>query len=418
MLSQRAFSRLVSLANASSLVRTGSSSLRTFTTGSTTGRGTLFSCYSRLSASKHSSPLAAVSSTYALGRSLTAPKAFQGQILRGFSQRTELFSRPVFISSTSPRSLRVQLQQHQRRAYSDYPQRRRRPFRFLFKVMLISSALVALPAIIVFGAPVASLFVIPLAVGSIVGGALLLTGGVLFLALPMAAVGGAIALYVFSMPAAVAIKDMNNILKRESGEHYKTALAALGPDWEVQSSSPDEWFRWEFPTRTGQLDRINIRMAVFDPNDQSGRKERMFRFLDRIESESSEEELVVIDGEEKQREKKVIRSGNFEISNNSESLKVQHLHIKREQDHVLITMEDRGERLMEQKWARKYLDLARIVDRAATEMEAQHPGLSLGQQVVLVHRNERSLWNRLSFYGDVAVRVPVDRQWVKDLSEL
>lgn len=245
-----------------------------------------------------------------------------------------------------------------------------------------------------------------------------MTGGILILALPMAAVGGAVALYIFSMPAAVAVRDMNNILKRESREHYKTALAALGPDWEVQSSSPDEWFHWTFPTTAGQLDKISVRMAVFDPNDHTGRKERMFRFLDRIDSESFEEEHVVIDGEERKKTKKITKSGHFQMSNNSESFKIERLDVQREQDHILITMEDRGERLMEQKWAKKYLQLARIVDRAAAEMEMQHPGLNLGQQVVLVHRNEKSFWNRFSFYGDVAVRMPVDRQWVKDLSEM
>jgi hypothetical protein len=292
--------------------------------------------------------------------------------------------------------------------------------------MIVSSALVALPAIVVFGAPIASLFMIPIAVGGIVGGALLLTGGILFLALPMAAVGGAVAFYVISMPAAVAVKDMNKILKRDRKDHYETAMGTLGSDWEIQSSSPEEWFQWSFPTRPGQDDKISIRMAVFDPNDHSDRKERTFRFLDRIRSESyekeeeGEEHIVLIDGEEKKKYKKdrILRNGHLTLSNDSNSFKVKHLDVKREQDHFLIQIEDDGERLMQQKWAKKYLQLARIVDRAATEMESQHPGLNLGSQVVLVHRNEESFWNKFSFYGDIALRVPVDRQWVRDLKDL
>ncbi|KAG0051918.1 hypothetical protein BGZ83_003198 [Gryganskiella cystojenkinii] len=426
MLPQLPLSRLMSLANASSIVRTGSSSLRTFTARSAGTRNMSFNG-SRISqpnlAAKLNSSFSSPLISAARVSFLTPRTTFEGQTFRGFSQRVGLFSKQTSVSASPIRSSRLsqQLQKNNRRSYSSHHPRKRRPFRFLFKIMVVSSAIVALPAIIVLGAPIASLFVIPLAVGGIVGGALLLTGGILFFAIPMAVVGGAIALYVFSMPAAVAFKDMNGILKRDKKDHYETALAALGPDWEIQSSGPQEWFRWTFPQNQSDLDKVSIRMAVFDPNDISERKARAFRWLDNIETRTHENEIVYDEDEETKVIKKKVKKnrGHFEMTNNSDSFEIEHLEVKREGDHILIEIEDHGDRFMKQKLSKKYLELARIVDRAATEMEAAHPGMKLGDQVVLVHRLDKgSFWNQFSFYGDIALRVPVDRQWVKDLSDL
>lgn len=86
-------------------------------------------------------------------------------------------------------------------------------------------------------------------------------------------------------------------------------------------------------------------------------------------------------------------------------------------------MEDDGAKMMDQPWAKKYLALGQIVDRAASEMEAARPGMKLGEQVVLVHKNDKrrggddSFWRRWSPYGDLSVRIPFDRTWVKDLSD-
>ena len=106
---------------------------------------------------------------------------------------------------------------------------------------------------------------------------------------------------------------------------------------------------------------------------------------------------------------------------------LESLKIQRDGDHILVHMEEDGAKMMDQIWAKKYLALGQVVDRAASEMEAARPGMKLGEQVVLVHKNnsssngrhhnDDSFWRRWSPYGDLSLRIPFDRTWVKDLSE-
>lgn len=272
----------------------------------------------------------------------------------------------------------------------------RRPF--IRRMMILSTLFVAIPAVVAFDAPYSTLIMVPLAVG----GGLLLTRSLLFFVLPVAVVGGAAAFWVVSMPAATTVKDLNKILKRNEQGDFVSALNALGPNWTVQAAKSDEWFRWTFPetvNKTGDkpvaLDKVNIRIGVFDPKDQSESKVRTFKFLDRIQD-----------------------SGEFKKCRNGKKAKcIENLQVHRDENHIVISMEDNGEKIMEQEWAKKYLELGQIVDRAASELEARQPGKKLGEQVVLVHKNKDSFWSRFSPYGDLSLRIPFNRTWVHDLSD-
>ncbi|KAF9898162.1 hypothetical protein BX616_004399, partial [Lobosporangium transversale] len=288
---------------------------------------------------------------------------------------------------------------------------RRRPMRFVFRMMALSTLFVAVPAIVVFDAPYRTLAVVPLTVFG-TGAVLILAGRLLYVALPILAIGGATAFWVTTMPAASTVKDLQKILKRdEKGGQYSTALGALGSEWEIQRAQPNEWFRWTFPESGDkkQLDKVDIRIAVFDPNDYSDRKARAMRFLDKFQGHDD------LDATEDMRHhwKK-----NKKYEDNCEILKS--LQVKREGDQFVIKMEEDGEKVMEHPLAKKYLALGRIVDRAAKEMEASQPGLKLGEQVVLVHKNKKhedSFWNRWSPYGDLSLRIPFNRTWINDLDD-
>ncbi|CAO3573720.1 unnamed protein product [Mortierella alpina] len=337
--------------------------------------------------------------------------AFGGQTSRG------IFTKNSSLSSLVPLRMRMTARsgiQQQWRAYSSNQiiPKRRRPFRFLFKVMAVSAALVALPAVLIFGAPVASFIFVPIVVGGFVGGVFLLTGGLLVLILPLVTIGGALTLGALFMPAMSVVRDLNKIVKRahsDKSDGHWSALAALGPEWEIQPAiASEEWFRWRFPASADALDRISVRMAVFDPQDKSERKQNAFRFLDKV-SEGDQDEDDAHGGVV------IKKSGRFEVRNNSNTFSVQNLSVRRERDHFLIEMEDDGAKLLDQKWGRGYLELAQIVDRAASELEAAQPGLKLGDQVVLVKRDPHSFWNKLSLYGNLNVRVPFSRTWVHDV---
>ncbi|KAF9348513.1 hypothetical protein BGX26_000093 [Mortierella sp. AD094] len=341
-------------------------------------------------------------------------QSFQRQTVRGFShQRNSLLTRNAFTKPSFPQTI----QRQQRRAYSSS---KRRPFRFVFKMMLISSALVALPLIVVFGAPVLSLVFIPLAVGGIVGGALLLAGGVLFFVVPIVAVGGAVTFWFFAMPVAVTAGDLNKVLKRAKKQASSDsplgptpALTALGPDWEIQKSKSGEWFRWEFPRSDNELDRIDIRMAVFDPNDNSDRKHNGLKWLNIKDSDDNDND----NDNDKHNKSGKKDHVNLQLRNNSEKFSVENLVVRREDDYVVIQIEDDGAKLLSQKWGKKYLELAKLVDRAATELESTQ-GLKLGSQVVLVRKEDHSsFWNKFSLCGDIAPRIPFDRTWVHDVTD-
>ncbi|KAH7044912.1 hypothetical protein BKA57DRAFT_468211, partial [Linnemannia elongata] len=294
-------------------------------------------------------------------------------------------------------------------------------------MMVLSTVLVAVPMVMIFDAPCNTLVYVPLTVGG-AGLALMLTGRLLYIALPIFAIGGAAMFWATTMPAANTVKDLKKILERDeksngNGRYAPTALSALGGDWEVQPARPDEWFRWTFPTVSSStskgdkpdaaaLDKLSVRMAILDPHDQSERKAKTMKFLDKFQDKevSSKMRRHFKDHADSD-------SHHRECSRMLESLKVQ-----RDGDHILVQMEDDGAKMMDQPWAKKYLALGQIVDRAASEMEAARPGMKLGDQVVLVHKIDKrrgaedSFWRRWSPYGDLSVRIPFDRTWVKDLS--
>ncbi|KAF9087603.1 hypothetical protein BGX23_007988 [Mortierella sp. AD031] len=282
--------------------------------------------------------------------------------------------------------------------------------------MVFSTALVAIPAILYLGAPMTTVIFVPIAVGGVVGGALLLTGSLLILILPIVAIGGAAYFLFIAVPASMTVRELNQTIKRSKKDEFATALEALGPDWEIQPARPDEWFHWTFPKTTGSLDKISMRMAVFDPNDHSERKVNTFKWLDRIQDE--------VDGKEDENnvEVNIIRKksskGPSEIRNNSDTMWVENLSFVRENDHFVIEIEDNGANLLSHKWGKNYLELAKIVDRAATEMETADPSVKLGNQVVMVQKNRNDpFWQKFSILGDFALRIPVDRQWVHDVTD-
>ncbi|KAI1306759.1 hypothetical protein EDD11_004657 [Mortierella claussenii] len=301
------------------------------------------------------------------------------------------------------------------RPYSSSSPRGRRPFRFLFKAILVSTAVIAIPATLAFGFPAASFVFIPLVVGGLVGGMFLLTGGILFFVFPIVVFGSALTFSVCALPAAVNFKDLNQIVKgAENLKDDGAALEALGQGWEIQRANPkEEWFHWRFPKNDREVDKISVRMQVFDPEDQSNRKEKTIKWLDDMQRDGKEDDNI----------RSLSSSGrsNFQFRNNSDSSQasIQNLSINRENDHLLIQIEDDGAKLLNQKWSKKYLQLAQVVDKAATEMERRQSGLTLGNQIVLVRRKEyqHSFWNKFSLLGDIALRIPFDRTWIHDVSD-
>ncbi|KAF9353924.1 hypothetical protein BGX26_008309 [Mortierella sp. AD094] len=365
---------------------------------------------------------ASATSPFAKAAPATSSPFIQGQAIRGFSKRAWHTEHEAAHQAArdwhgahahAEHSGRKHMHEHWMRCggfrgfhhhHHHRMMRRRRPVRFLFRMMFLSTVFIAVPAVVVFDAPYKTLAYVPLTVFG-AGAALMLTGRLLFIALPVVAVGGAAAFWVTVMPSADTAKDLKKILKREENSgRYSTATSILGSDWEIQKAQPNEWFRWTFPERGDkkQLDKIDIRMTVFDPNNQSDRKEKSLEFMDKLKG---------FDGMENNCKKRKHRA-DCQLPEN--------LMVKREGDQFLIQLEDDGEKLMDQKVAKKYLALGRIVDRAAKEMEAAQPGLSLGEQVVLVHKNKRedSFWSRWSPYGDLALRIPFNRTWVNDLNDL
>ncbi|KAF9582374.1 hypothetical protein BGW38_000288 [Lunasporangiospora selenospora] len=347
---------------------------------------------------------------------------------RAFTTVSRRPTRPLAVVSTSGRlALRKHIFFSQLRANSSYrdPQNvgRRRPFRFLIKTALVTTALVSIPAILIFGTPAAAIVIVPLVIGGIAGGSLLLAGGLLFFFVPIIVTGGALVLGTFSLPAALALNDLEKILRRDKNGVHSTALTTLGSEWEIQSSRPDEWFRWTFPKESGAMDKASIRMAVFDGQDDKGHKMITAQLLDRINNESGSE-LERADNDEENVRTGTTKSNHFwdgsvnisNKSNDSSWLSIDDLSIKHEQNHFLIQMEDYGDKLLEQKWAKKYLQLGQIVDRAATEIETT-TSTELGEQVVLVRKKKRSIWATFSWYGDIMLRVPFDRTWIRDVSE-
>ncbi|KAG0064207.1 hypothetical protein BGZ90_002312 [Linnemannia elongata] len=270
-----------------------------------------------------------------------------------------------------------------------FHQRRYRPRRFLFRMMVLSTVLVAVPMVMIFDAPCNTLVYVPLTVGG-AGLALMLTGRLLYIALPIFAIGGAAMFWATTMPAANTVKDLKKILERDEKSNGN-------------GDKPD----------AASLDKLSVRMAILDPHDQSERKAKTMKFLDKFQDKevSSKMRRHFKDHADSD-------SHHRECSRMLESLKVQ-----RDGDHILVQMEDDGAKMMDQPWAKKYLALGQIVDRAASEMEAARPGMKLGDQVVLVHKidkrrgGEDSFWRRWSPYGDLSVRIPFDRTWVKDLSD-
>ncbi|KAK3845579.1 MAG: hypothetical protein J3R72DRAFT_436110 [Linnemannia gamsii] len=428
MLHQHTIPRLASLANAARILRTASTINGSNNPARLARTGTALqeSLPARHSLTKTfiqaQHPRFVSTSSSSLRPAATA-LGLQGHAARGFAKQSSLLATKG--QFTTGGGLRSTSLQQQIRAFSKgHPEyrlvRKRRPFRFLWRVMVISAAVVALPAILLFGAPIASLVLVPVAVGGVVGGVLLLTGSLLFLVLPIVAVGGVAAFWFISMPASMTARELNQIIKRSRKE--ESALRALGSDWEVQSAGPNEWFKWEFPRTAEALDKISIRVGVFDPNDHSERKENTFKWLDRMSEDDDK------DDKEDENENRVVKhkhnkysssKSHFEVRNNSDTfVAVENMSVIRENDHVLIEIEDDGAKLLNQKLGKKFLLLAQIVDRAAGEMERATPGLKLGNQVVLVQRRQgESFWDKISIHGDLALRIPVDRQWVHDVTD-
>ncbi|KAG0335994.1 hypothetical protein BG000_007036 [Podila horticola] len=417
--------RLLSVANAASLARVTRPTLANMSFS----RGTHLDLTKQFYHHQPQSRLANQplhSNTFTLARSFlapltkssTLPKAFshlQGQVIRGFSRRA-WYGEP----SRGHFQLQQQIRRYAKNS-SNNNGKGRRPFRFLFKWLTISSVIVAIPAVLVFGAPAMGILAIPLGVGAVVGGALVFTGSLLFIVLPVFALGGAAFFWTVSMPVAMTAKELDKIIKRDKKDRYPTAVSALGSEWGIEAARDDEYFHWTFPKHENDLDQARIRMAVFDPNDDSGRKQRMFKFLEFVDKDSSlsstsKSQAAIIKGDSGNGHGQVIKSkGNFEFRNNG-GFAVQDLEVRRDRDHIEVEFRDDGAKLMKQKWLKKYVALGKIVDRAAAELE-QVQGVQLGEQVVLVRRKTDSFWNRFSIYGDIAPRVPFDRRWIHDVTD-
>ncbi|KAF9186537.1 hypothetical protein BGZ51_001942 [Haplosporangium sp. Z 767] len=454
MLSSTPIKRLVTVANATKLFRrtltSSSNSLGFFShstnrlrtaTSSTPHYDTLASRYhlgkfgqqspSRFFSRSAMAPSTAPAFARTTAKAATTSPFVQGQAVRGFCRKAWRAEHEAHINAARDawtghfahnRDLQKHIHAHWRRwgcGFRGYHHwydrrhhmRRRGPVRFLWRMMFLSTVFVAVPAVLVFGAPTKALVLVPLTVAG-VGGALILTGRLLFILLPVMAIGGAAMFWITAMPAASTVKDLKKILSRDAkaGQHT-SALSVLGPNWQVQSARPDEWFRWTFPEMGDKdaLDKIDIRMTVFDANDHSDRKFKTMWMVDRVSDKGHKDEF-------KRRYKM-----NEDLNDADDKYALlKNLNVRREGDHFLIQMEEDGAQIMDQKWAKKYLALGRIVDRAAKEMETAQPGLKLGDQVVLVHNSrehEDSFWGRWSPFGGVSVRIPFSRTWVQDLSD-
>ncbi|KAF9970387.1 hypothetical protein BGZ73_006919 [Actinomortierella ambigua] len=324
---------------------------------------------------------------------------------------------------------------YQRHAYHHHHHRPRRPFRSLFKAIVYSTAIAAIPLMLVFGtSTVLPILFVPIAVG----GALFFAGGMVFFILPVVLIGGAVTFFAFSMPAAVAFKDVNKILKRDKdGTDGWSALGTLGKDWEIQPAGKDEYFHWSFPTKRQPLDKVELRVAVFDPEDNSRRKHKTLKWIDRLvdgineDNEpgshrrhrrrgSSDDIYEKDDDDSDKKTTTTTRRNKFEYRNSrwDDCEGPKDLTLRRDGNHVEIQFEDDGQKIMNTKIAKKYLRLGQIVDRAASEIEARE-GRKLGDQVVLVRKADTrdSCWSSWTPYGDIALRIPFSRQWVHDLSD-
>ncbi|KAF9583490.1 hypothetical protein BGW38_009345 [Lunasporangiospora selenospora] len=290
-----------------------------------------------------------------------------------------------------------------RHHYHHHHMRKRRTSRFIFRMMLLSTLFVAIPAVVVFDAPKSTLVKVPLTVGAVLGVGMFLTRNLFYVVLPIATVGGAIAFWTFYMPVSSSVKDLEKVLKRDQRDPHASALTLLGPEWRIERARPDEWFRWSFPEAgdAKALDKVDIRMAVFDPSDDdSSVKTKTLEYFDRFTDKKQFQKM-----QERCRESK------------KDMVVIDNFNFERRGNHVSIKMEDDGVKIMDQDCSKKYLQLGKIVDRAAKEMESS--GHRLGNQVVLVHTNlNDSSWNHWSPYGGLALRIPFDRTWVQDLSDL
>ncbi|KAF9942419.1 hypothetical protein BGZ67_001775 [Mortierella alpina] len=368
------------------------------------------------------------SSPFTKAHKTAASPVIQGQAIRGFSRKAWRAEHEAHFQAAREalHGHKSMLNEHHKHMHDSWRRcghrgfhyhhhmRRRRPARFLFRMMVLSTVLVAVPAVMIFDAPSKTLALVPLTVAG-VGGALMLTGRLLYVALPIMAVGGAAVFWCTTMPAANTVKDLKKILERDAkgGRYNSTALNALGSNWEIQSAKNDEWFRWTFPEMGDpkSLDKVDIRMAVFDPNDHSDRKHKVMKFLDKLHDED--------DVEGRKRRFKHCRKNKRD--GDDKYCSIEQFDLKRDGDHLTVHMEVDGEEMMDHTWAKKYLALGQIVDRAAKEIEAAHPGMRLGDQVVLVHKRNSdndSCWSRWSPYGDLSLRIPFNRTWVNDLSEM
>ncbi|KAG0243987.1 hypothetical protein BGX31_010022 [Mortierella sp. GBA43] len=368
------------------------------------------------------------STPFARASTTINPSPFvQGQGIRGFSRRAwkaehESFKQVAHDYWQSHRAAHENFHKNIHACWGRYGSsrgfhhhyhhmHRRRPMRLVFRMAVLSTLLVAVPAVIVFDAPNDTLVKVPLGVFG-AGVALVLAGRLVFIALPVLAVGGAVMFWTTCTPAIGMVKDVKKLLKREEkADRYTTALGVLGSEWEIQKAQPNEWFHWTFPERGDkkQLDKIDIRMSVFDTKDHRYSKKKALELLDSCESMGS-----MVD----------VMENNCKYSKDKDKNDIcgilKSLKIKHDDTQVVIQMEEDGEKVMEQKFAKKYLALGRIVDRAAKEMEATHPGLNLGEQVVLVHKNRdlKDSWGgQWSPSSGLTLRIPFNRTWVNDLSE-
>ncbi|KAG0343120.1 hypothetical protein BG004_005478 [Podila humilis] len=342
---------------------------------------------------------------------------FHNQATRGFSSKRVPLG--DFRLGLLQRQQHQQLRRYTKGNYgssSNNPVTKRRPFRFLFKWLTVSSAVVAIPAAFVFGPAALSILAIPLGVGVIVGSALVFSGGFLFIVLPGLAIASVAAFWTMSLPAAMLFRELDQIIKRDRKGHYTTALSALGSEWTVEASRPDEYFLWTFPKDESQLDKAEIRMAIFDPNDNSGRKQRMAKLFEFVDRDSKDDILTEVS--EKGQAIKLKNNSNVEYRNSSSNCDSTHnLEVRRVGDHVEIKLQDDGAKMMKQKWVSKYVELGKVVDRAASETE-QMQGVTLGNQVVLVHRKASDWhWDKFSIYGHLAPRIPFDRRWIHDVAD-
>ncbi|KAF9423463.1 hypothetical protein BGZ94_008276 [Podila epigama] len=331
------------------------------------------------------------------------------QVIRGFSSHAW---RRQFVAS------RLGLQSHMRSNIQHPPNFRsvpsRRPFPSLFKWLAISSAIITIPAMFLFGPGALIVVLFPLGIVTMLGTGLVFAGTIFFIGLPLALIAGGISLSVIGLPAATVYKDLDNIITRSHQDDYLTAISVLGTEWTVEPARPDEFFHCGSSMasrifKDGKTpDKMHIRMTVFDPTEKSIRKTRTFDQLsfgkDKDDNMGAERDVATAKSE-RQHHREV------EMRNNS-SFGLDNLEIRRKGDKVEITLEDDFEKMMKRPMLQKYVALGKVVDRAASEVE-QMQGMQLGNQVVLVRKKPDSIWTRMSFYGDLVPQIPFDRNWIQ-----